>query len=102
MESARVAFASSLRTEQLRNPQKCRYDLCMSSSLGYVKCFLCECVHTAVQQTVYLDHESLHTHNLYKHVHAHTHGPAATGTADSANKVTCVYTVSSSMPKLSQ
>ena len=61
--------------------------------LHCVECFLCECVHAAVQQqAVHLEHESLHT---YKRAYTHTHGPTATGTADSTSRVTCVYTVSS-------
>lgn len=67
--------------------------------LGCVKCFVWGCVPTAVQQqAVHLDHESLDSQSLQTCASAHTHGPAVTGTADSTNRVTCVYTVSSSLP----
>lgn len=77
MESARVAFASSIHIEQHRSQQKCRgnMDMINACPLDCVECFLRECAHAAVQQqAVQLEHESSHT---YTHVHAHTHGPAA-------------------------
>ena len=42
--------------------------------LDCVECFLCECVHAAVQQqAVHLEHESLHTYKrAYTHTHTHT------------------------------
>ncbi len=98
MESARVAFASSVHIERRRSQQKCgrNMDMIYACPLDCVECVLCECVHAAVQQqAVQLEDESLHT---YTHVHAHTHGPAATGTADSTSRVTCVYTVASVPP----
>lgn len=100
MESARVAFASSVRIEQHRNQQKCRGSMNMSYAcpLDCVEYFLYECVHAAVQQqVVHLEHESSHTYTRAR-THKHTHGPSATGTADSTSGVTCVYPVSSVPP----